>query len=618
MKTWTSIILVALMVLLGLLATSCGGGGGDQTTPIDPIPPGEEPGGGDPPDVQPIGVTSQQFTIPNGFTDLRGVASSQEYVYVADATTLYCFDKIGNLINFVAAPATIQGVAVFPPAPDVDGLDTSGYVFAGFPLIAHEPVSQYGYITIYGPNLDTLTTREDANKPDAPKFISLPNPEIIPPADVADFACLTVYDVTVDRFGSILLYADVDDVYSDVSPDWPRALQILNVWKGFTIEKGGQTTIQDDQTGTPRTVGVPCFDNAFGQATGDIGTLAVDSYFPFNRTDLTYAWYNGHYNLLRDFVGVSTISFNPVTETYSVGASVANGYGYNRVIGEMAGSAPGSFNQNPPMNPDGGLEDQDLSNGGPSGMGVDPLNDNVLICDPGNRRIQVFAPDTGTFLRQIGTGIRGNSGSNFLAPSSVSVDYIGNIFVCDVNNLRVLREKQPGLHFGNVGGTVKRMDNHTPIEGAIIAIGNELGPLAQNATNINGDYRFNYLKIGTYNLTCTKFGYDSDTAIASIISDTTVRVDFNLNPRTPATTGTYSGTIIDDSTNLPLSGVHVEIVGTSLTADTDDLGRYLVTNIPPGVYQAVFTLANYQTMTRDFEIISGTTTTEQLLQMLPE
>jgi hypothetical protein len=611
-----------LIAVLGLM-TACGGSGDSTTTPTKPDPQNIG-GGGDIVDINPIGLGSTQFVIPGGYTDLRGVASSMQYVYVADATTLYCFTKAGNLVNQVAAPGKIVAVACFPTTPDIEGVDMTAYEFAGFPVILHTPIGNVGYLRIYGPNLDNMTTREDVDNPDAPKFIALPstaqvNPNY--PQDVAGLPQVTaVYDMTVDRFGSILVVADLDFTETTPVPDYRRGLQIFNQFDGYPIEEPSSIPIDPDGPNGPLppvNTAIPIFAGELDYARGDMGSIGIDTFFPFNRNDVSYTWYTGDYTLTRDFVGVTSISLNTNTYTYDAGAYASNTYGFIRVIGESVGSAPGTFSQNPPLNPDGGLEDQDLSNGGPSGISSDPMTDNVMICDPGNRRIQIFAPDTGAFIRQLGNGERGRSGNTFLAPSKVSMDYEGNIFVCDVNDLRVLREKQPGLHFGSIGGTVSRLDTLQPLEGATVSIGNETGSLGAVATNINGDYMVRYLLTGTYYMTATKFNYDSDTATVQIINDTTVRSDFKLTPRTPATTGSYVGNVIDSVSNLPLPGVTVTVTGTSLTTTSDSLGRFLFTVLAPGTYQVVFSKDGYVTATRDVEILGGQTTTEQLLQLVP-
>lgn len=547
------------------------------------------------------------------------MAASQEYVYIAMADVLYAFDKNGNFVNAVVPPNVIQAVDVFPPAPQVDLPEELEYFYAGFPVIAHNPVANYGYVTIYGPNLDTLTTREDADHPDAPKFMALPWGGIDPPDPLSIFQLINIYDMDIDRFGSILLVVDVDIKPTPQFPDYLRALQILSNLDGLSLQMGGTVTIEDDD-GNPQVVSVPAFDNQFGAAAGDLGTICIDTFFPYNRTDLRYTWYTGHYNMIRDFVGVSFIELvsTTVPPSYTVGPLVDNDFGYVRVIGESVGNAPGSFNQNPPLNPDGELEDPDLTNGGPSGMSCDPLSDDVYICDPGNRRVQVFQRDTGTFLRQIGDGLRGNSGSSFIAPSEVALDMEGNIFVADVDLIRVIRENYSDRQFGNVGGTVRNLQLGSPLEGATVSLGNELGTLALRSTNINGDYLFRNLLADTYFLSANKFGFDSDTTMVQIIANETTRADFNLQPNEPAVIGAYTGTIIDAYSNLPVDDVLVQVVGTGLATYTDDIGRFQINNILPGKYQVVFTKNAYVTLTRDVDIFADQTTTDSFLQLMRE
>jgi hypothetical protein len=607
------LLIAVLLLLLGLAA--CGGGGSDTPDPTPPDPWGW-PGGGDPDPGTIIGLPTGQFSIPGGFGDIRGIAASQEYVYIASDTVLYAFDKNGNYVNQVAAPARIQAVAVFPPKAEVDLPGEYDYFLAGFPVILHEPVPTVGYLRIYGPSLDTMTTREDAGHPDASKFISLPGGQVIPPLLLSWVQVLTVYDMDVDRFGSIILTADVDLLCTpDIVPDYPRALQVLNVFNDFVIEYGaGRECSPIDFPEGPD--GVPAFHRVHGYASGDQGTLGIDTLFPFNRTELRYSWYSGHFNLLRDYVGVSFIELDPSNLTYNTGAAVDNNFGYNRVIGESVGNAPGSFSANPPVF-DGALEDPDLTNGGPSGMGYDPMTDNIYICDPGNRRIQVFDQETGDYLFQVGNTLRGTSGDAFLAPSEAFIDLEGNLFIADVNMVRVIRGSFPDRQYGHVGGTVRNDQLGTPLEGATVTLGNELGALALRTTNINGDYLFQNLLVGQYFLTAGKFNYDSDTTSISILSDRTIRADFNLFPNAPATVGAYTGSVIDDFTNIFIPEVTVQIVGLSMNTQTDDIGRFQLNNILPGSYQVRFTHENYEPVTMDLEIFAGQTTDHPNVKMQP-
>jgi hypothetical protein len=610
--------MVILCLVMGLV--SCGGG----STPQTPTPPAQGvPPGGDGQTNPLPGQESGNFTLPGGasFTDLRGVAASQYYIYVADAQRTYCFDKLGNYLRSVASPqgATIEGIAVFPPAPQVAGLDYSQYFYADHPVIVHSPVQRYGYITIYGPTLDYLTDIPDTNAPDAAKFIALPLPEIQPPLNNCPPACLRTFDIKVDRFGSILVTADID--YDDCQdpPTHPSALQVLNFLNGFKLERQGTFNDPNNANNPLNGSGFVCFHTSLGDATGFLATIATDAYYPTNRTDLTYNVYTGDTNLQRDYVGVAQLTLNTsaIVPTYSMTAPVNNDFGFSRIIGNSFGDTPGAFSLDPPYAPDGNLEDADVDAGGPSYMAVDKATDNLWVCDPGNRRVQEFDGKTGAYITQLGDGTRGNAGNHFLCPTRIETDLEGNTFVCDVNDLRLFRASPADRAYGSVGGTVRDLLNGNPLQGATVTLGNEQGTLASVTTDINGQYKISNLLTATYYMTCTKFNYGSDNTPVQILPDQTVVANFNLKPNTPATLGAYSGTVVSQSTNLPIDGATVTILGTSLTTTTDATGSFAINNIAPGTYQVQFSAANFSTVTHQVTILAGQVFHEQLIVLPP-
>jgi hypothetical protein len=77
------------------------------------------------------------------------------------------------------------------------------------------------------------------------------------------------------------------------------------------------------------------------------------------------------------------------------------------------------------------------------------------------------------------------------------------------------------------------------------------------------------------------------------------------------TSGKISGTVYDASQNAPLGFTNVVIQGTSLGAVSDEQGRYVILDVPPGVYKVICTYIGYQTLeVEGLTVISGLTTNQ--------
>jgi uncharacterized membrane protein len=62
------------------------------------------------------------------------------------------------------------------------------------------------------------------------------------------------------------------------------------------------------------------------------------------------------------------------------------------------------------------------------------------------------------------------------------------------------------------------------------------------------------------------------------------------------TTGKIAGIVTDGETSEPLSGAIVRVVGATLGAATDLVGRYTILNIPPGTYSVEVSYIGYEKM----------------------
>jgi len=78
-----------------------------------------------------------------------------------------------------------------------------------------------------------------------------------------------------------------------------------------------------------------------------------------------------------------------------------------------------------------------------------------------------------------------------------------------------------------------------------------------------------------------------------------------LLAQTAAPTGTIRGTVVDIDYELPLKGVRIAVLGTSLSARTDENGTFLIENVPPGTWTLVFSLEGYERITLSEVVVAG-------------
>lgn len=643
MKKLLTILLAFALLTIGFGLASCGGGGGgDDITPpptndqgFSPIPPYPGPPGGDPDEETPY--RSGSFTLPGGaFGDLRGVGASARYVYVADMTTVYAFDMQGNFVNATGTPSTVQGLAVIPPDPFPT--DDSNYPFPGYPVVAMDPWGPPGgCASFFAPNLDDAVTVEDRTNPDHPKQLWFPNitdysrwglwPCTPDPQSDPVFEIVRTYDLSVTREGAITILVDIDIPPTPPFPDYPMAMMVFDAHESYLIApSNGPNASWQDENNTTITRQTFFHHRSSGSQLGSLGQVAYGRTWPSNRVDQQRAYFSD-FNLEVDYVGISflDVQYDLPPWNYSYGGVAGNAYGFTRIIGIPGGSIPGSFSLYPPRSPDGALEDNDLTAGGPSGMAVDPRTDNLFVCDPGNRRIQVFNED-GQFVRQIGDGLRGMSGNRLIAPSDLTILIDGTILICDtigsgsdMGLLRIIETAPSAPHFGSVGGFVRNptLNPPGPMAAATVTIMNENGIVDSDETNINGEYRFENLPLGTYYLIASKPNYTTDFTDISLINDETVLVNFNLYPRLAPTVGSYVGTVYDTVTRMAVSEVTVRILPTSMSTITDAQGRFAFDEILAGDYQAEFSADGYATKVKDVHIVAGETTIDPTIFLNP-
>ena len=80
-------------------------------------------------------------------------------------------------------------------------------------------------------------------------------------------------------------------------------------------------------------------------------------------------------------------------------------------------------------------------------------------------------------------------------------------------------------------------------------------------------------------------------------------------------TGTFSGQVIDKSSQKPLEGVTIKVLGTQLGSMSDSLGRFRINNIATGSVSVMFSALNYQYLTKYNLLITSGNENNILVEM---
>lgn len=158
---------------------------------------------------------------------------------------------------------------------------------------------------------------------------------------------------------------------------------------------------------------------------------------------------------------------------------------------------------------------------------------------------------------------------------------------------------------GTLQGTVTDASTSAALSGATVTIAGG----ASTTTNGSGFYQFTNVAPGTYSVTASATGHNSNTANGvSVTSGNTTTQNFALTASGP-TTGTLQGTVTDASTSAAINGATVAIVGGASTT-TNSSGFYQFTNVTPGTYNVTAAKTGYNTGTNSgVSVTAGNTTT---------
>lgn len=164
---------------------------------------------------------------------------------------------------------------------------------------------------------------------------------------------------------------------------------------------------------------------------------------------------------------------------------------------------------------------------------------------------------------------------------------------------------------GTLAGSVQTI-NGDPIQGAVLTIRDARtgANITQVVTNNLGLYTALGLAPGNYSVIAQAEDFQTQQKGATILSGQTTTTDFVLEPNPASVTGS----IINSSTGLPITGVMIEVRivdlnGNTITTTFTDLdGQYEVNNLTPGSYGVLASAPDFQTNSATVMLLPGETT----------
>jgi hypothetical protein len=178
----------------------------------------------------------------------------------------------------------------------------------------------------------------------------------------------------------------------------------------------------------------------------------------------------------------------------------------------------------------------------------------------------------------------------------------------------LLTKAEPGV----LRGKITYPDGTTPIQGALVTATEVItGQQFTAVSDAQGNYVIPRLPTsrvedgGGYDVTATKEGFSPDQppqpVRLSIPPATEVTQDFRLKPAP----GSVTGTVTRSDTGEPIPNARVRINSTPpAEAVTDENGRYTITNVDGGTYQATASAAGFSSQTKTITVVSSQTITE--------
>ena len=157
---------------------------------------------------------------------------------------------------------------------------------------------------------------------------------------------------------------------------------------------------------------------------------------------------------------------------------------------------------------------------------------------------------------------------------------------------------------GCITGSVTDAENGSPIAGATVSDGTRT-----TTTDVAGEYIIGDVPPGTCQVTASKSGYESGSALATVVSGGDALADFSLTE--VRDTGSITGLVTDAEARSPIAGATV--TDGTRTTTTDALGKYTIANVPSWrMYRVTASKEGYGSSSLSVVVLPGSATLANL------
>jgi protocatechuate 3,4-dioxygenase beta subunit len=134
---------------------------------------------------------------------------------------------------------------------------------------------------------------------------------------------------------------------------------------------------------------------------------------------------------------------------------------------------------------------------------------------------------------------------------------------------------------GNIVGKIIDAKTGIAVQEAVITTTPATSSVTSDA---NGNYKIINLQPGAYTISVTKYGFQTTSTSIMVFAGNNTNADISL---TEQSTGTISGVVRDDSTDVPIRGVSITTEPGTSSVTTDSLGHYTIVSLEPAQYSVI-------------------------------